>query len=149
MSIVPDKEHLAGALLKPINPAASIILGVYTVLWGLWVVNPFWSVFARAPLYSVMATIAPEWAWGCFALFCGSLMIYGAWKRSFGALTRGSIFVWGHWFLIGVCYFLGDWQSTGGITAIMLSIYAAFVYLNIRVNFKDTKSLPVDFLHNE
>jgi hypothetical protein len=132
--------------LKPINPAASIILGIYTVLWGLWVVNPFWSVFARAPLYTVMAQLAPEWAWGCFALFCGGLMIYGAAKRSFGALTRGAGFVGMHWFLICLCYFLSDWQSTGGITALMMAIYAGFVYLNIRVNYKETKKLPVDFL---
>lgn len=141
-----NQEHLAGALLKPINPAASIILGVYTILWGLWVACPFWSVFARAPLYSVMASLFPEWVWGLFAIFCGSLMVYGATKRSFGALTRGSGFVGIHWFLIGLCYFLGDWQSTGGITAIMLSVYAGFVYLNIRVNFKETHKLPIDFI---
>jgi hypothetical protein len=143
---VNNKEHLAGALLKPINPSASVILGVYTVLWGLWVVNPFWSVFARAPLYSVMASLAPEWAWGCFALFCGGMMIYGATNRSFRALTNGAIAVWGHWFIISVCYFFGDWQSTGGITALMLAVYAGFVYLNIRVNYKETQELPDDFL---
>lgn len=141
-----NKEHLAGALLKPINPAASIILGVYTIIWGLWVINPIWSVFARAPLYAVMASLAPEYVWGAFALLCGSAMVFGATRRSFRALTNGAIAVWFHWLLIGVCYFLGDWQSTGGITAIMLAVYAGFVYLNIRVNYKESKELPVDFL---
>jgi hypothetical protein len=145
MSIVPDKEHLAGALLKPINPAASIILGVYTILWGLWVINPLWSVFARAPLYSVMATIAPEWAWGCFALFCGSVMVYGSMKRSYRALTNGAGVVNFHWTIVGLCYFLGDWQSTGGITALCIAFYAGFVYLNIRVNYKKTKQIPEKF----
>lgn len=115
-------------------------------MWGLWVGNPIWSVFARAPLYSVMAHIAPEWAWGCFAILCGSLMIYGATKRSFGALTRGAGAVGIHWFLISLCYFFADWQSTGGITGLMLSIYAGFVYLNIRVNYKETRKLPIDFI---
>jgi len=93
-----------------------------------------------------MATIAPEWGWGAFAIFCGTLMILGATRRSFGALTRGSGIVAIHWFLVGTCYFLGDWQNTGGITAIMMAVYAAFVYLNIRVNYKETRKLPVDFL---
>ncbi len=72
--------------------------------------------------------------------------MYGAVRRSFGALTRGAGFVGLHWFCISLCYFLGDWQSTGGITALMMAIYAGFVYLNIRVNYKETKELPVDFL---
>jgi hypothetical protein len=143
---VNNKEHLAGALLKPINPAASVILGVYTILWGLWVVNPLWSVFVRAPLYSVMASLAPEWAWGCFALLCGSVMAYGATKRSYRALTNGAAVVFTHWIIVGLCYFLGDWQSTGGITSICIAVYAAFVYLNIRVNYRETKELPNDFL---
>lgn len=140
-----NKEHLAGALLKPINPAASVILGVYTVLWGLWVVNPLWSVFARAPLYSVMAQLAPEWVWGCFALICGSLMIYGATKRSYRALTNGAGIVNFHWTIVGLCYLFGDWQSTGGITALCIAFYAGFVYLNIRVNYKGKKHLPTTF----
>lgn len=145
MSNVITKEHLAGALLKPINPAASVILGIYTILWGLWVVNPYWSVFARAPLYDVMAQLAPEWMWGCFALLCGGLMAYGATKRSYRALTNGAGAVWFHWCIIGICYFLADWQSTGGITSLCIACYAAFVYLNIRVNYKDTKHLPDHF----
>ena len=146
MSIVTNKEHLAGALLKPINPAASVILGVYTVLWGLWVVSPFWSVFARASYYSVMASLAPEVLWGIFALFCGGMMMYGAIKRSYRALTNGAGVMFGHWFIISLCNFLADWQATGGVTSMMIALYAGFVYLNIRVNYKETQTLPVDFL---
>lgn len=134
-------EGLAKAMLQPINPAASILLGGYTVLWGLWVVNPWWSVFAAADLYSVMATIAPEWAFGCFALLCGSAMVYGAHRRSYYAFTNGAVAVGFHWFLICLCYFLGDWQNTGGITALMLAVYASYLYLNVRVNFHGHKKI--------
>jgi hypothetical protein len=144
MSMV--KENLAGALLKPINPSASVILGVYTVLWGLWVVNPFWSVFSGAEVFSVMSGLAPEFVWGIIAILCGSLMIYGATKRAFKSLTRGAGVVGIFWFLISLCYFLSDWHSVNGITAVVMAIYAGFVYLNIRVNYKEKGYLPPDFL---
>lgn len=146
MSLLSNKEHLAGALLKPINPSASIIIGVYTVLWGIWVASPFWSAFARASYYSVMAQLAPEWVWGLAALFCGGLMIYGATRRTYRELTNGAGSIAILWFLIGICNFLADWQATGGVTSIMIFVYGAFVYLNIRVNYRGNKYLPPDFL---
>lgn len=92
-----------------------------------------------------MSQIAPEWAWGLFALICGILMAYGATKRSYRALTNGAGVVFGHWFIVGLCYFLANWQGTAGITAMVIAAYAAFVYLNIRVNYKETKHLPDHF----
>lgn len=140
------KEHLSGALLRPINPAASIILGVYTVLWGMWVASPFWSAFAHVSYYSVMAHLAPEWVWGLIGIFCGGLMIYGAVRRTYRELTNGAGTIALFWFFIGICNFLADWQATGGVMAFMIFIYGAFVYLNIRVNYKGRKYLPSDFL---
>ena len=136
------KDKLASALLLPINPAAVIILGVYTVVWGLWVANPFWTVFTQAKLFSVLAGLAPEWVWGCIAITCGLITTYGAIKRGYRSLIRGSAISGWHWFMICLLYFAGDPLNTGGITALMLAIYSAYIYLNIRVNFKGDKESP-------
>lgn len=130
---------MAKALLLPINPAAVILLGIYTVMWGFWVANPFWNVFGQAQLYGVLAQVAPEAFWGCLAIVCGFVTIYGAVKRRYGPLVRGAVFSGWHWSMISIFYFLGDPLNTGGITALIFAVYAAFVYLNIRVNFKDNK----------
>lgn len=37
-------------------------------------------------------------------------------------------------------------MNTGGITALCFAVYAAFIYVNIRVNFKDNKK-STDILH--
>lgn len=142
MTLTESKEKLAHALLLPINPAAVILLGIYTVLWGLWVANPFWSVFTQAELYGVLATVAPEVFWGCLAIVCGSVTIYGAVKRRYGPLTRGAQTSGWHWLMISIFYFMGDPLNTGGITALIFAVYAAFVYLNIRVNFKENRESP-------
>jgi hypothetical protein len=142
MTLHDGKEKLAKALLLPINPAAVIVLGIYTVVWGFWVANPFWSVFSSAELFGVLARLAPEYFWGCLAIVCGSITIYGAVKRSYKPLVRGAATSGWHWFMISIFYFMGDPLNTGGITALTFAVYAAFVYLNIRVNFKDDKENP-------
>lgn len=130
------KKRLAEALLLPINPALIVLLGIFTMVWGAWLANPFWTVFTQAPLYNYMASFAPEWAWGGIAVAVGVVICYGAVQRSYRALTTGAGVAFIHWFLIACMYFAGDPLNTGGITALTIALYAAVVYLNIRINFK-------------
>lgn len=139
MTLTEGTQKLAKALLLPINPAAVILLGIYTVVWGFWLANPFWTVFTQAPLYSALGALAPEVFWGCLAIFCGAVTCYGAFRRRYRPLVVGASVSGWHWFMISIFYFMGDPLNTGGITALIFSIYAAFVYLNIKVNFKDNK----------
>lgn len=139
MTFKEGSQKLAESLLLPINPAAVIILGVYTVVWGLWLVNPFWSVFSQAPLYHVLAQVAPEWFWGLVAITCGSFTIYGAIRRHYQPLVRGAIISGWHWLMISIFYFAGDPFNTGGITALTFCVYSVYIYLNLRVNYKHDK----------
>lgn len=142
MTLTEGTEKLAKALLLPINPAAVIILGIYTIVWGAWVANPLWEVFSHAPLYAKMATFAPEWAWGLLAIAMGAMTVYGAVRRYYPALVRGAASSGLFWFFVSIFYFVSDAASTGGITALVFAVYAFFIYLNIRVNFKSDKKSP-------
>lgn len=152
MTLNEGSKKLAEALLLPINPAAVVLLGIYTTVWGFWVANPFWTVFTQAPLYNVLATIppdliSPEVFWGTIAMICGCITIYGAVRRSYRTLVVGASTAGWHWLMISVFYFLGDAANTGGITALIFAVYGAFIYLNIRVNFKDRKKHPDILVH--
>jgi hypothetical protein len=138
------KDRFAKALLKPINTAAIVLLGLYTVTWGFWLANPFWDTFSRAPLFdSMRETGVPEWCWGVFAILCGCVTMYGAYKRAYRPLVIGASTAGWHWFMIAIFYFMGDWQNTGGITSLTFSIYAAFIYLNVKVNHvKGRRDIP-------
>jgi hypothetical protein len=120
-------------LMEPINSVLIIILGVYTLVWGLWVINPFWNVFTQASLYSQMATY-PEWAWGAFATISGIGIIYGVYKGSNKSLRSGAGIAYFHWLIISIMYFMGDWKNTGGITALAFAVYALVVFLALRKN---------------
>lgn len=127
-------ESLGEALLQPVNKAGIILLGIYTVIWGFWVGSPWWTVFTQAKLYYLLAQVAPEMFWGCLAFSCGLVTIWGAVRRTYPALLIGSAVAGWHWFMIAIFYLLGDWQNTGGITALLLCVYAIFIYLNVKVN---------------
>lgn len=148
MTFSEGQEKLARALLRPINPAVAVLLGFYTTLWGLWIANPFWTVFTQAPLYNALEQawvvkwamvvgFSPEAFWGMIAIICGLFIMHGAMKRSYRSLIRGATIACIHWLTIAILYFMGDWQNTGGITSLIFAVYGAFLWVNVRVNFKD------------
>lgn len=128
------RDKLARSLLKPINPSIIIILGVYTILWGVWIINPLWTVFSHAALYSAMDAIAPEWWWGSVAIISGLVITRGALKPSYHNLHLGSFVACLHWLAIAILYFAGDWMNTGGITSLTFAFYSGIVWLNVKVN---------------
>lgn len=127
-------ERIKASMMNPINTSAVIILGVFTISWGLFVIAPWWDVFSTAQLYEYLHFLAPEWVWGAVAIVAGSIISWGVIKNSYKSLALGSWIGFIHWFLISVLYFAGDWQNTGGITVLAFAIYSAYVHLNLKIN---------------
>jgi hypothetical protein len=129
-------RNVATEFMKPINISLIGILGLYTTLWGMWLLSPLWDVFTRAPLYSFMSSVAPEWAWGLFAFLSGISLCWGVYRRSSRSLIVGAFIGYFHWGVNSLAYFIGDWQNTGGITSLMLAVYSLLVFLNLKKNCK-------------
>lgn len=125
---------------KPINTAEVFIVSAFTFLWGLFVALPF-NVFTQAPLYDSMNSVAPEIVWGAIAMVVGLGMIWGVVKPSITSLTRSAYLGAIYWGTIAGFYLTGDWQNTGWLVCIFISVYCSFVYLNVRVN---RKNLPFE-----
>lgn len=128
-------DEVARGLRKPINTAAISIMGAYTFIWGLWLALP-WATFARSPVYDMMANLAPELVWGIAAMCIGALILYGVWNSTYKALLRGALTGFYYWFVVSGFYLMGSWHSVAWINAFMVSIYCAFVGINLRVNRK-------------
>ncbi len=128
-------DEIARGLRKPINTAAISIMGAYTFVWGLWLALP-WATFNRSPIYEFMEGLAPELLWGIAAMCIGTLMLRGVWKQSYRPLHTGAAAGFYYWFVIAVFYILGSWESVGWINAFMVSLYCAFVAINLRVHRK-------------
>ena len=126
-------SKIVSDLLRPINTSGIILLGVFSVIWGLWVANPFWNVFDRAQVYEALA-YAPEWAWGVGSVIVGIAMLAGVFFNSYESLTRGAKAGFYYWLIVSVLFFVGDWQNTAGLAYLLVTVYCAFVWVNIRVN---------------
>lgn len=127
-------EALRLTLLKPINPAVICVLGFYMVVWGLWIVSPFWSVFGHAQLFVWLARSASEYVWGGIAISCGLIVLRGAMKPVYWNLDIGALVSFLFWLLISILFFIADWQSTGGLSAAAFCVYSGLVWVNVRVN---------------
>lgn len=128
-------ERLIQGLLIPMNPNGTIILGVFTTLWGLWIASPFWQVFNSAPLFSKVQEFAPEWAWGGWSTACGLILVLSLRNNNRKLISFSLGFhVW-HWFVISGLLWWGDWRNTGGLTYMFIGIYSLWAYLNYRINF--------------
>jgi len=128
------KEIFLGIMYKPAHLAIVSVAATYTLLWGLWLVFPMWSVFSAAPLYGAMSSIAPEISWGSVALVSGAVALWGATTRSYLWTRIGSAGIFWFWLMVGIMYFLGDFTNTGGITALFWAFYGAYIFLNSKLN---------------
>lgn len=142
MSRLLDK--FAAALLKPVNEVVTAMLGVYTILWGLWVANPWIDTFTHTALYAQLLEVIPaEWVWGGIAIAFGVLTLTGLVKHRPKTLFYGAGASGIHWFIISIFYFMGDITNTGGITALFIGILSTYIYLNCKLNWE----ADVRFLH--
>lgn len=127
-------DKMAVGLLRPVNPYACILLGIFTFVWGLWLTLPF-NTFGRATsLYSKMEIFAPEWAWGSWAMLVGVITVVTIMYKKKRWLARAHAFSAWHWATVSAMMWWGDWQNTGPVTYTFIAVYSAFLYLNIKVN---------------
>jgi hypothetical protein len=129
-----SRDGIAKSLLKPINHSAVILLGGFSVLWGVWVGNPFWNVFSEADIFHVIANYGGEYAWGLVAVVMGLVTIYGVIHPSYRSLTRGAYVMFFQWLSVGLLFIAGNWEGLLGITCLFLAFYSGYIWLNMRVN---------------
>lgn len=95
----------------------SMILGIYTFVWGLWILLPSWSVFDSSPVFEAMNKFMPEHWWGINAMLAGAILAMGMVAESKRALIWGSIAGVYHWGVVGTLYLTAEWRSPAWITS--------------------------------
>jgi len=128
-------DRIALGLLKPVNPYGSLILGLLTFAWGIWIAIPAWAVFDSAPLFSRINQIAPEWAVGIFAVAVGIALMISVVKGSFKCLSAVLVACAWYWTITSGLMWWGDWRNTGGLTYSFIAIYSIYLHLNIKMNY--------------
>lgn len=128
-------DRIVQGMLKPINPYAAIIMGLYTASWGTWLIMPHWNVFTSAPIYSKAAEFSPEWAWGSWSAVCGVLIIAAVFLGAKRLLSLALGFGLWHWWTVAGMFWWGDWHNTAGITYTFIAVMLTYMWLNFKINF--------------
>jgi len=125
---------VAQGLLRPINQFSPALMGLFTFLWGVWLLMPQWSAFESARVFRFIDSL-PEWAWGATAAVVGILIVVFTALERFTPLYRSllasnvlfGIVSWFTWW--------GDWQNTAGLVYMAIAMYAGYLYLNVKINY--------------
>lgn len=125
-------SRLVDRLQESTHAGNLIFVALYTIIWGLWLL--LFDVFQASSLYSWLSNIGDEKFYGIAAIITGIAMATTILRNIFPWTAYGAFLGFLFWGLIGIGYLLGDYRSTGALTALGLSGYSSFVYLNIRLN---------------
>lgn len=125
-------DALAKRLSLPNSSGTLTFVAVYTFIWGIWTL--VFQSFHFAKVYSWLLELGDERFYGTSAIIVGLAMAGTILKDRFPWTTYGAMLGFIFWGLVGVGYLLGDYHSTGAVTAIGLSAYSGYAYLNIRLN---------------
>lgn len=119
-------DKAASKMLSPINTMAVSILGFFNILLGLWISLPFDSL--------IFSQGFPEWTVASVMMIIGYFIASGSIGQRYRTLVIGTQLSFYFWFLsVGVLLYL-QWQNPAWIVALMISMYSAFVAINIKVN---------------
>lgn len=105
-----------------------------TTCWGSFLILPG-DGFGASKGFAAMSTVAPDWAWGGYALCIGFLRIYGlsqdrTWARLVAALGGGII-----WFFTFATILLSS-PSTG------IPVYGVLSTINFLMFVKICRNMP-------
>ena len=95
-------------------------MGVVSMIWGTWLLNPYWNSFASTPSYAALAVLAPEWLAGLAMLTVGVAQILAlifdvrSWRRATALIMVA------FWMFLSVTLGYANIASTAG------PVYLAF-----------------------
>lgn len=108
-----------------------LILASWAISWGLWLLAPWWTVFASTPTFAVMHGIAGEEVWGAAPTLLGIVLLVGLARHSY-AMRRGALMGLAlMWLAFWAALVLGNWQSTATPVYIHLATLCAMCYLRL------------------
>lgn len=58
-----------------------MILGIFLLLWGFWILSPWWSSYGSTPSWRVLALISPAWLTGGLPILAALLLLVAQYTR--------------------------------------------------------------------
>ena len=116
--------------------STELILALHSIALGLWLALPL-NTFASSATFSVMAVLAPEWAWSVVIL-AGGLGLMAAVVVGNVRWRLRLLLILAHlWLMVAAAMLVANYQSIAAISyvfffAIYLRAYLRLAALNVR-----------------
>ncbi len=126
MSIVRE------AMYEPMNPAGRVLMGAWTIAWGIWFASPFWDVYDTSIVYEHMMKSAPEYVWGLAGILIGLYVFVSSLKDSKVHVYWSTFLMFYFWLIIDVFMWSSNFRATQPLMIFFICLYCAWIHLNIK-----------------
>ncbi len=117
-----------------------LVTYITSILWGLWIANPWWSPFRENPGFSVMLRVGeeflgldrPRYFWGAIPILLplviiGSIYLYGERAATFRKLAAGALFMF--WVWVVVSFAMANPQTAAIVAYGQYAILYAWIFI--------------------
>lgn len=148
---MPDMSRLLSvslvrALINRRTHVLELFLGLESLIWGAWILDPLHDTFGALPTAYTVLGLVPEWAIGLVWTMHGSVSLYALWRtisrpglRSrthwIGLCRRAALAGVGLWSLVLVSFLAAVPGSTATPIYLGLVLANAWVYLRLHLKY--------------
>jgi len=123
-------EQVTLFVIKKQAEIGEFLLSFFMIVWGLWLLNPFWETFSL-PSFAAFLMIADESVWGIVALLIGIGTLVSAGVKVYLA-RRIMIFLnifW--WTFVSTMFLIAVPENTAAPIYMMLAILSFWRYIKL------------------
>lgn len=115
------------------------IPALFNLLWGFWLISPWWNAFSSSTAFTLMSNIADRYVWGAFVGIVGLFQMVSLFTdklkvRAWASLLSVFILI-----LLSVIFAFGNFRSTATINYAVIAICAWLGFTEILSDIKDEK----------
>jgi hypothetical protein len=103
--------------------------GLMSLLWGLWVLNPWTDALRRLVGYHAVASWLPEWLLGSLVVTAGLLQLVGLFAHGIVARRAGNMLSIFLWLFVSALACTGSEPSPSLILFVSMAVTSLLVYV--------------------
>ena len=117
-------------------PTTMFFYGLYTLLWGLWLLNPWVSSFSpdASPVFYRLSLVGHEEYWGLLAVLIGGGRLLTLFTNRVGLKQIINLAGLVFWLFIMITYVQSSLESTASVAAFVAVLSYGLAFLRIGID---------------
>ena len=112
------------------------VVALYALVWGLWLLSPFWNAFPSSGVFSEMQALAPQWVWGASVTSIALFQMLVLLTNNVSLRLVSSFITMFLFISLSILAAFGNYQSTAAPTYFVMGVCAWLAYTELLVDKK-------------